>query len=185
VALRGMSGFDMIGKHCQELFRCTACKPSCGVVQGLGQSTCLPTGTVSLHTDNGRERMVVIRTVQLFDDAGALEGVVATVKDITEEAEPAKRQIVAESQAMRELLNFVLRVAVSEAISILIEGENGTGKDLIANTLPYQSVLRAEPFLAINCAAIPDTLLESELLGDERRVHGRKSAETRIVRAGG
>jgi two-component system, NtrC family, response regulator AtoC len=94
--------------------------------------------------------------------------VVATVKDITDEAEPAKRQIIAESQAMREVLAFVKRVAVSEASSILIEGENGTGKDLIAKTLHYQSLRQAEPFLAINCAAIPDTLLESELFGYEK-----------------
>jgi PAS domain S-box-containing protein len=166
--LFGMSSEDMIGKQCQELFRCAACEPNCGVLQGLGQSQCMPTGTISLHTESGRERMVVIKTVQLLDDAGALEGVVATVKDITEEAEPAKRQIVAESQAMREMLNFVRRVAVSEAGSILIEGENGTGKDLIAKTLHYQSLRQAEPFLAINCAAIPETLLESELFGYEK-----------------
>jgi PAS domain S-box-containing protein len=166
--LFGLSTDEMMGKHCQELFRCSACEPGCGVLQGLGPSPCMPTGTVSLHTDNGRERMVVIKTVQLFDDSGALEGVVATVKDITEEAEPAKRQIVAESPAMLEMLHFVRRVAISEAASILIEGENGTGKDLIAKTLHYQSMRQAEPFLAINCAAIPETLLESELFGYEK-----------------
>jgi transcriptional regulator with PAS, ATPase and Fis domain len=69
---------------------------------------------------------------------------------------------------MREVMNFVRRVAVSEATSILIEGENGTGKDLIATTLHYQSLRQSEPFLAINCAAIPETLLESELFGYEK-----------------
>jgi PAS domain S-box-containing protein len=166
--LFGMSADQMIGKHCQELFRCTVCEPGCGMLQGLTQSSSLPTGTISLHMDNGRERMVVIRTVQLFDEAGALEGVVATVKDITDETEPARGQIIAESQAMREVLNFVRRVAISEAGSILIEGENGTGKDLIAKTLHYQSLRQSEPFLAINCAAIPETLLESELFGYEK-----------------
>jgi len=106
--------------------------------------------------------------MQLFDDEGDLDGVVATIKDITEDAEPSKRQVIAESQAMREVLNFVKRVAVSEATSILIEGENGTGKDLIATTLHYQSLRQSEPFLAINCAAIPETLLESELFGHEK-----------------
>ena len=166
--LLGMTAEEMIGKHCQELFRCNVCEPSCGMLQGLGPAAALPTGTVTLHTDNGRERMVVIRSVQLLDPAGAIEGVVATVKDITEEAEPSRRQIIAESQAMREVLNFVRRVAISEASSILIEGENGTGKDLIAKTLHYQSLRQSEPFLAINCAAIPETLLESELFGYEK-----------------
>jgi transcriptional regulator with PAS, ATPase and Fis domain len=62
----------------------------------------------------------------------------------------------------------VRRVAASEATTILLEGENGTGKDLIAKTLHYQSARQAEPFIAINCAAIPETLLESELFGYEK-----------------
>ncbi len=166
--LFGMSAEEMIGKHCQEVFRCSACEPACGILKAMEDSACVPNGTVNLHLENGRERMVVFRTVQLLDGAGALDGVVATVKDITEEVEPAKRQIIAESQALRELLSFVRRVAVSEATSILIEGENGTGKDLIAKMLHYQSLRQAEPFLAINCAAIPETLLESELFGYEK-----------------
>ena len=76
--------------------------------------------------------------------------------------------IVAESRAMRELLKFVQRVAASEASSFLIEGENGTGKELVATSLHYQSPRKAGPFLAINCAAIPETLLESELFGFEK-----------------
>jgi two-component system response regulator AtoC len=57
---------------------------------------------------------------------------------------------------------------LSEATTVLLEGENGTGKDLIAKTLHHQSVRQAEPFIAINCAAIPDSLLESELFGYEK-----------------
>ncbi len=166
--LFGMSAEEMIGKQCQELFRCSSCEADCGMQQGLGKSACLPAGTVNLHLENGRERMVVIRTVQLLDKAGDVEGVVATIKDITEEAQADKRQIIAKSHAMLQLLSFVRRVASSEAISILIEGENGTGKDLIAKTLHYQSLRQSEPFLAINCAAIPETLLESELFGYEK-----------------
>ena len=59
-------------------------------------------------------------------------------------------------------------MSASEATTILLEGENGTGKDLIAKTLHYQSMRQAEPFIAINCAAIPETLLESELFGYEK-----------------
>src|ERR1700693_2184411 len=44
--LFGMSSEEMIGKHCQEMFRCSACEPGCGVLKGLGQSTCMPTGTI-------------------------------------------------------------------------------------------------------------------------------------------
>jgi len=166
--LFGMASEEMIGRHCQEVFRCGVCEPGCGVLVGLNQAPSAPHLTIRLHTDNGMERLVVMRTTQMFDDEGRLEGVVATIKDVTEEAAPQKREVIAESPVMREALNFVRRVAASEATTILLEGENGTGKDLIAKTLHYQSLRQAEPFIAINCAAIPETLLESELFGYEK-----------------
>jgi PAS domain S-box-containing protein len=165
--LFGMAAEELVGRDCNEMFRCQSCEPGCGVRAGLTQ----PSGnnaTVRLRTTNGLERLVVIRTSQLFDDNGAVEGAVATIKDVTAEAEPQKREIIAESPSMREILHFVRRVAISEATTILVEGENGTGKDLIAKTLHYQSTRQAEPFIAINCAAIPETLLESELFGYEK-----------------
>src|SRR5436190_5659841 len=109
-----------------------------------------------------------MHTSHLYDAGGELQGVVATITDITQETETRKREIIAESPAMREVVNFVRRVSASEATTILLEGENGTGKDLIAKTLHYQSMRQAEPFIAINCAAIPDTLLESEFFGYEK-----------------
>ncbi len=166
--LFGMVAEEMIGQGCEGLFHCSSCRPDGGMGQALAESACLPTGTFNLHVKNGRQRLVVIRTVQLRDDADAVEGAVATIKDITEESHPVVRRIIAESQAMRDLLEFVRKIAVSEATSVLIEGENGTGKDLIAKTLHDQSPRQAEPFLAINCAAIPETLLESELFGFEK-----------------
>jgi len=166
--LFGMASEDMIGRHCQEVFRCGVCEPGCGVLVGLNQAPSGPHSTIRLHTDNGMERLVVMRTTQMFDGDGRLEGVVATIKDVTGEAAPEKREVIAESPLMREALNFVRRVAASEATTILLEGENGTGKDLIAKTLHYQSIRQAEPFIAINCAAIPETLLESELFGYEK-----------------
>jgi PAS domain S-box-containing protein len=166
--LFGVSSDEMLGKHCQDIFKCALCEPGCGVLVGLNQAPTAPNCTVRLHTDNGMERLVVMRTNQMFDSDGQLTGVVATIKDITEEAAPQKREVIAESAPMREVLNFVRRVAASEATTILLEGENGTGKDLIAKTLHYQSLRQAEPFIAINCAAIPETLLESELFGYEK-----------------
>jgi PAS domain S-box-containing protein len=166
--LFGMSSEEMLGRHCQEIFKCSLCEPGCGVLVGLNAAPTAPNCTVRLHTDNGMERLVVMRTNQMFDDAGQLTGVVATIKDITEEAAPQKREVIGESGPMREVMNFVRRVAASEATTILLEGENGTGKDLIAKTLHYQSLRQAEPFIAINCAAIPETLLESELFGYEK-----------------
>ena len=179
--LFGMSSEEMLGKNCQDVFHCSSCEPGCGVLVGLNQSPSAPNCTVKLNTGNGMERLVVMRTTQMFDDEGQLAGVVATIKDITEEAAPEKRATIAESPAMREVMNFVRRVAASEATTILLEGENGTGKDLIAKTLHYQSLRQAEPFIAINCAAIPETLLESELFGYEKGAFTDARAQKRGI----
>lgn len=166
--LFGMTAEEMVGRHCNDVFRCAVCEPGCGMLVGLNQAPNGAQSTVRLHTDNGRERLALIRTNQLLDENGNIDGAVATIKDITEEVAPQKREIIAESAGMRDVMHFVRRVAASEATTILIEGENGTGKDLIAKTLHYQSLRQAEPFIAINCAAIPETLLESELFGYEK-----------------
>ncbi|HYX70746.1 MAG TPA: sigma-54 dependent transcriptional regulator [Terriglobales bacterium] len=77
-------------------------------------------------------------------------------------------EVVGVSAKMTELMSFVHKVAVSEATTILIQGESGTGKDLVAKAIHYQSSRQDKPFVAINCSAIPETLMEAELFGHER-----------------
>jgi two-component system, NtrC family, response regulator AtoC len=76
--------------------------------------------------------------------------------------------VVAVSKKMTDLMGFVRKVAASEASTILIQGESGTGKDLIAKAIHYQSSRQERPFVAINCSAIPETLMEAELFGHEK-----------------
>ncbi|MGA3026759.1 MAG: sigma 54-interacting transcriptional regulator [Bryobacteraceae bacterium] len=77
-------------------------------------------------------------------------------------------KIVASSPQMKAVLRFARRVAESEASTILIEGESGTGKDVIAQFMHHFGNRRKGPFVSLNCAAIPDTLIESELFGYEK-----------------
>ncbi len=77
-------------------------------------------------------------------------------------------QIIGKSPAMREMLAIARKVAESEVSSVLLQGESGTGKDLVAKAIHYQSNRSDGPFIAINCAAIPGTLIESELFGYEK-----------------
>src|SRR5438128_2891618 len=76
-------------------------------------------------------------------------------------------QIVGESPAMREMLALAHKVAESEVSSVLLQGESGTGKDLVVKAIHYHSARADKPFVAINCAALPGTLIESELFGYE------------------
>ena len=77
-------------------------------------------------------------------------------------------EVIGSSAKMTELMAFVRKVASSEATTILIQGESGTGKDLIAKAIHYESSRQEKPFVAINCSAIPETLMEAELFGHER-----------------
>ena len=76
-------------------------------------------------------------------------------------------QIVGMSPAIKEVYKMIGRVAASD-VSVLLSGESGTGKELVAKAIHRYSDRSDKPFIAINCAAIPDTLLESELFGHEK-----------------
>jgi len=77
-------------------------------------------------------------------------------------------KMVAASPVMRQVLKFARRIAQSEVSTILLEGESGTGKDVLAQFLHHHGRRHEGPFIALNCAAIPETLLESELFGYEK-----------------
>jgi DNA-binding NtrC family response regulator len=76
--------------------------------------------------------------------------------------------VIGKSQKIAELMTFVNKVAASEASTILIQGESGTGKDLIAKSIHYNSSRKEKPWVPINCSAIPETLMEAELFGHEK-----------------
>jgi len=76
-------------------------------------------------------------------------------------------RLVGESESMRKVFALIQRVAVTD-VSVLVLGENGTGKELVANAIHEASPRREHPFVPINCGAIPENLLESELFGHER-----------------
>ena len=77
-------------------------------------------------------------------------------------------EVIGVSTRITELMTFVNKVAASEASTILVQGESGTGKDLIAKSIHYNSHRGDKPFIAINCSAIPETLMEAELFGHEK-----------------
>ncbi len=116
----------------------------------------------------------VVKPVSMERLAMSIENALATIKMSKEIRSLQQRYLrenlpgfICESNRMQEVMQVVSRVARSQA-PILIVGDSGTGKELIANTIHYQSPNFRGPFIAINCAAIPDTLIESELFGYEK-----------------
>lgn len=78
------------------------------------------------------------------------------------------KNLIGNSRQMRGILDMVAKVAKSDASTVFVQGESGTGKELIAKAIHYESARADKPFMAINCAAVPSTLLESELMGHEK-----------------
>jgi len=77
-------------------------------------------------------------------------------------------KILGNSKHMKNVLEMMAKVAKSDASTVLVQGESGTGKELVAKWIHYESARAEKPFVAINCAAVPATLLESELFGHEK-----------------
>jgi DNA-binding NtrC family response regulator len=89
-------------------------------------------------------------------------------KEVLHRRRAAYHDVVGESPRMLDLMSFVNKVASSEATTILIQGESGTGKDLISRAIHFESRRKDKPLIVINCSAIPETLMEAELFGHEK-----------------
>ena len=106
-------------------------------------------------------------TLQNALEAGALRTEVESLRgEVRRRA--GYHEVIGVSRKITELMKFVYKVAASEASTILIQGESGTGKDLVAKAIHYRSSRAERPFVAINCSAIPETLIEAELFGHEK-----------------
>ncbi len=140
----------------------------------------LPQGA-RLRSRDGIERDVAGNFSPVRDDSGRMLGVAiafnkpsetgpGVVKPAPGSADSASDQyeLVIESEAMHDVMRFAHRVAASGVTTILLQGESGVGKDIIAKYLHAQSARAKQPFITLNCAAIPDTLLESEVFGYEK-----------------
>ena len=106
-------------------------------------------------------------TVQNAMEAGSLRTEVESLRGEVRRR-TGYHDVIGVSRKITELMKFVYKVAASEASTILIQGESGTGKDLVAKAIHYHSSRAERPFVAINCSAIPETLIEAELFGHEK-----------------
>ncbi len=106
-------------------------------------------------------------TLQNALEAGSLRTEVESLRDEVRRR-AGYHDVIGVSRKITELMKFVYKVAASAATTILIQGESGTGKDLVAKAIHYRSSRSERPFVAINCSAIPETLMEAELFGHEK-----------------
>lgn len=110
---------------------------------------------------------VIDAIIEKVARAREIAGQVSSLKQELKEHYQVEKNIVGNSPAMREVYKTIGKVAVSD-VTVLIQGESGTGKELVARAVHFNSARLGKPFVAINCAAIPRDLLESELFGSEK-----------------
>ncbi len=135
------------------------------------------------HTPRGEEH-VEVETVPVRDDAGRLAFFVETLRVIRQaQSRPAAQGLVGRAPAFTRMLALVMRVAPSDA-AVMLLGETGTGKELVARAIHEASPRAAGPFVPVDCSGLTETLFESELFGYEKGAFtGANHRKTGLVEA--
>lgn len=170
--ITGISREKALKKHCWEVFRSNICETDCALKRTMKLGKPFVDTSTYIVDSQKRRIPVVVCTSLLKDDRGRVLGGVETFRDISQVEELKKElegryhvgDIVSRSPSMGKIFRILPQVAESDS-TILIQGETGTGKELMARAIHNLSPRRDKPFIAINCGALPDTLLESELFG--------------------
>jgi PAS domain S-box-containing protein len=170
--ITGVPREQALGRRCCEVFRASICEASCALRHTLETGKPVVSQTVYIVDAGGRRIPISISTAILKNAAGKVIGGVETFRDLSLVEELRKEiqarysfaDIIGHSPAMRQLFDILPQVATSDS-SVLLEGPSGTGKELFARAIHDLSRRKAKRFVAINCGALPDTLLESELFG--------------------
>lgn len=170
--ITGIPREEAIGKRCCEVFRASMCETECALRQTMDSGKPIINKSAFIVDANGRRIPISVSTALLRDPRGDISGGVETFRDLSLVEELRKEieqryevgDMVSRSASMRKLFDVLPQVAASDA-SVVIEGETGTGKELLARALHNLSPRRNQAFVALNCGALPDTLLESELFG--------------------
>ena len=170
--ITGISKHEAIGRHCWEVFRSNMCEEECALKKTMEEGR--PFISTSAYIINSDQKKIPITasTSLLIDKNGDVIGGVETFRDHSLVEELRKEltrniqmeDIVSNSSVMKSIFKILPQISESDA-SVLIEGETGTGKELMARAIHNLSHRKDSPFVAINCGALPDTLLESELFG--------------------
>jgi len=183
--LTGYSAEELIGNNCRTL-NCTGCDI---YGRGEGKQWCslFVSGEVRdkkcLISDKNRRAVPVVKNASVLKDSeGHLLGAVETFTDISEivrqkqeidslrkscRLEEGHHGLLGESQPMQDLFELIENVAQTDA-PVLIQGQSGTGKELVARAIHEESPRSTKPFIKVNCAALNENLLESELFGHEK-----------------
>ena len=170
--ITGVPRDEALGRPCCEVFRASICEAQCALKATMHTGRPIVNRSVYILRPDGERVPISVSTALLKDREGNIIGGVETFRDLrlVEQlrAEIARQytfaDILSKNREMRRLFAILPQVAESHS-TVLIEGESGTGKELFARAIHSLSPRRDKPLVTVNCGALPDTLLESELFG--------------------
>ena len=161
-----------IGMYCSDVFLSSNCGKNCAIAESLYTGHSVSNRSITIKSRTGKKVSVSISAAPLVDHEGNILGGVQTFRDLS--VDTILRQqlikkytfedIISKSPSMQRIFQIMPDIARSES-TVLILGESGTGKELVANAIFRASDRNDQPFVVVNCGALPDTLLESELFG--------------------
>lgn len=170
--ITGVLREEAIGRRCSEVFRSSMCGDACALHETIQTGKPVVGKSAYIVDAAGNRIPISVSTAVLRDEKGNVIGGVETFRDLSE-VEALRNELqgkyylgemASRSPLMQRLFEMLPAIAASPS-TVLICGETGTGKELVARTIHELSPRRSGPFVAVNCAALPDTLLESELFG--------------------
>ena len=170
--ITGVSRDQAIGQKCFDVFRADICQSDCALKKTMATGEPLIDQRINILDSSGTVTPISISTAMLKDEEGKIIGGVETFRDLSTVEQLRKEinskftvgDIVSKSDAIQRIFDVLPDIATSEA-TVLIEGASGTGKELFARAIHNLSDRKQKKLVAINCGALPDTLLESELFG--------------------
>jgi len=170
--ITGIAKDRALGQRCKDILRASICEGDCALQETIETGRPVVCKVVSIVDAGGSRRPISISTAVLKDVRGAIVGGVETFRDLTTIEQLRKdiertysfEDIISRSDRMRQIFDILPEVGDGTS-TVLIEGASGTGKELVARAIHNLSPRRGRPFVAVNCGALPDSLLESELFG--------------------
>ena len=173
--LTGYSEQEVLGKPCHEILRSEICKEHCFLKETMATGRDAVNLEMTIQRKNDLPTPVRITTSVIKDKEGNIIGGMESFRDVSFLKALRKEirekytyhKIVSRNKKILETLDDLTDIAASDA-TVLIQGESGTGKELFANALHELSPRKDKPFIKVNCGALPETLLESELFGYKR-----------------
>lgn len=192
--ITGIPAEEAIGQRCCDVFHASICETSCALRETFQSGQPVVNRAIYIVDADGDRVPVSISSAVLKDKDGQVIGGVETFRDLSA-IEELRRElqrkysfydIISKNSEMLKVFDILPTIAESDS-TVLIEGESGTGKELVAQAIHSLSSRKEQPMVAVNCGALPDNLLESELFGYKAGAFtdARKDKPGRFARAEG